>query len=425
MYTIKTTDNIIFTVNNNHRLAVRCHFEPQLIKSFDDASDKDIYWVYHHEISEDGPIEIENKFFTEHEAMFYILELENNPKAIQYGEVVPVSVNRLTLPNEETHEKVQKVMKYYKLFKYDNEMKDDTDFEIIDAGHGEYFGFELDGDKKYVMQNGYVTYNSNGKSTTTELIQNMMGDYASMLPNTVLTRKSGGSGNAVPELADKRGKRFLILQEPEASDTLQIGKMKELTAGNDKIYARALYGDPFTYRPQFKLVLTCNALPHIPNVDDGGFKRRTRVLPWTSIFKKDPVGPNEFKADPTLSEKMKKWGAPFAWYILNEWYPKYIKDGENGDGLREPDKVKIATDQYNKDSDFYMEFLDEYIEKVEDSTETVDYIYALFKSWYKEAYDTHPKPKKELIKYMTNNKYSINKGMVKGVKVILPEDRND
>ena len=423
MNTIKT-DDVSFTVNNNHRLAIRCHYNPILTRTYDEDFNKDIFWVYHHELSEDGPIEIETKFYTETDANCFILELENNPKAIQYGEIVPISVNRLTLPNEDTHEMIQKVMKYYKLFKHNDKMENDKYFEIIDAGEDNYYGYELDGDKKYIMGNGYVTYNSNGKSLTVELIHTTMGDYAAKLLNTVLTRKAGGSGNAVPELADKRGKRFLNMDEPEESDTVYVSKMKELTAGNDKIYARALYGDPFTYKPQFKLILTCNELPHIPS-DDGGTWRRIRVLPWKQKYfeksdkeynKNDPT--HHFK-DNTLGERMIKWGPGFAWLILNKWYPRYIKEG-----LKEPAEVTKFTEAYKKESDVYMEFLIEYLEILEDHTESIDYIFSLFKSWYKEAYDSHPKPKKDLIKYMTKNKYKIDKGLVKGYKVVIPEDRN-
>jgi phage/plasmid-associated DNA primase len=424
LYTVYTFDeaDTQFTVNKKHRLAIRCHFEPTLTKTFDDASDKDIYWVTYHELCEDGPIELEKKFLNEEDAMKFILELENNPNAVQYGEVIPVSVERLTIQNEEAKERMEKVMQHYKLFKQNSLMEHDTEFTIIEADelHGDFFGFELDGDKKYVMGNGYVTYNSNGKSATTELIQNMMGDYAGMLPNTVLTRKAGNSSSAVPELADKRGKRFLILQEPDQNEQIYVGKMKEMT-GNDRIMARALYGDPFYYRPQFKLVLACNVLPQIPTGDDMGTWRRIVKVPWNSKFCKEPKLKNEFLIDTTLSKKMESWGPAFAWLILNVYYPKYIQDG-----LTEPEIVKIQTAAYKKDSDVFMEFLDEYIEKTEDnSSETIDYVYSLFKGWFIEAYNKGVKPKKDLINYLTNNKYEVNKGLIKKVKVVMPEDRQN
>jgi phage/plasmid-associated DNA primase len=132
--------------------------------------------------------------------------------------------------------------------------------------------------QRYLMANSLVTYNSNGKSTTLELVKETLGDYYAYYPTGILTVKRKSSSNATPELADKRGKRCLIIQEPEHDDTIYVGQMKNLT-GADWIEARALYGDPFTYKPQFKLILICNKLPFIPANDDGTW-RRLRVTPW-------------------------------------------------------------------------------------------------------------------------------------------------
>ena len=142
----------------------------------------------------------------------------------------------------------------------------------------------------------------NGKSKCVEFFQLAFGDYCGVLPVTVLTRKRGGAGAATPELAEMRGKRFVVFQEPENTDEIQIGFMKELTGG-DWIYARPLFKDPMRYKPQFKLLLTCNTLPQMSTVD-GGTWRRVRASEWPSEFVDQPVRPNQFKKDSKLGEKI-------------------------------------------------------------------------------------------------------------------------
>jgi hypothetical protein len=43
------------------------------------------------------------------------------------------------------------------------------------------------------------------------LLKYTFGDYFGVLPTTILTRKKGSSSSATPELADKKGKRCLII----------------------------------------------------------------------------------------------------------------------------------------------------------------------------------------------------------------------
>jgi hypothetical protein len=80
-------------------------------------------------------------------------------------------------------------------------------------------------------------------------------------------------------------------QEPSEQDRINIGFMKELS-GNDRIMTRGLYKEPCEFKPQFKMILTCNELPEVPS-DDGTW-RKIRVIEFTSKFCENPVKPNEF-----------------------------------------------------------------------------------------------------------------------------------
>ena len=100
-----------------------------------------------------------------------------------------------------------------------------------------------------------------------ELLEKSIGDYGCKLPITLLTAKRAASNAATPELATTKGKRIATLQEPDTNTKLNVGLMKELTG--DTIQARALYREPFEFKPQFKMVLCCNDKPELPEHDQG------------------------------------------------------------------------------------------------------------------------------------------------------------
>lgn len=324
--------------------------------------------------------------------------------------------------NDETLEiSVERFCRQYEHYKdykgYRINLKDcsyqvyDFKFEKLEVDN--YYGFELDANNRYVMGDFTITHNSNGKSTLVEFFQLAFGEYCGVLPITVLTRKRGSSGAATPELASTRGKRFVVFQEPENDDQIYVGYMKELTGG-DWIYARKLFGDPFRFKPQFKLLMTCNKLPYIPSTD-GGTWRRLRVSPYDSEFiDGKPKGPKQFKKDYDLMDKLEEWKSALMWYLLNVYYPKYKKTG-----LEEPEKVKIFTKKYKKASDFYLEFIEENLLVTEKKAdfESLDIVFTAFKNWYNESYSTRcPVNKKELQDYLEKNNYKVGNGYIFGVK---------
>jgi len=252
----------------------------------------------------------------------------------------------------------------------------------------------------------------NGKSTTIEFFQLSFGDYCGVLPITLLTRKRGGSSSATPELAMMRGKRFVVLQEPENDDQINVGYMKELSGG-DYVYARPLYKEPFKYKPQFKLLLVCNRLPQIPSTD-GGTWRRIRVSPWESEFVDVIVKEGQHLKDEDLTDKMMIWRQAFMWYLLTVYYPKYKKEG-----IKEPAKVTQHSDNYKKKSDLILSFLMTNYEKTDKTrdSEKIVSIYGCFKSWYGESCTGKcPFDKANLEEYFANNKYQYYDGVLYGYK---------
>jgi len=199
-----------------------------------------------------------------------------------------------------------------------------------------------------------VTFNSNGKSRLVELVQRAFGDYATVLPVTVLTSKRVGTGGASPEIIRIKGRRFVISQEPGENERLSVGVMKEISGGDD-IIARGLYKDSTQFKPMCKLFLTCNELPTVGGVEDGGTWRRIRLINFSSKFvaEPDPNNPNEILMDPDLMQRFPTWAETFMSMLLDHY--GRIDVGK----IYEPKEVTIATEKYKMNNDLMGQFIAE------------------------------------------------------------------
>jgi P4 family phage/plasmid primase-like protien len=254
----------------------------------------------------------------------------------------------------------------------------------------------------------------NGKSVTIDLLKHMLGEYFGTVPVTILTKKRNSSGSASPELADKFGKRLLVVNETEHNDVIFVGQMKEYT-GKDLIMARPLYGDPFYFVPQFTMILTCNNLPSIPATDKGTW-RRLRVTPFESEFVNEPTKPNQFMIDEELQEEFPEWRQPLMWLIMTKYYPIY-HEGIAGKRfkIKEPAKVLEYTTKYKLDSDFYADFLKDNIEctQNDNDTESIPFLFQTFRDWFTGSFSEKPPAKKDFIDYLKKNDYKLDKKCVK------------
>lgn len=284
-----------------------------------------------------------------------------------------------------------------------------NNFDIEHIGEGEYYGFEVDKNHRYLTKDYYVHHNSNGKSTAIEFFQEAFGEYCDTVAVTLLTRKAGSSSSATPEIAGLRGKRFVVFQEPEGDDKIYVGNMKMFT-GKDEIPARPLYGEPIKFRPQFRMILTCNRLPTIPSDDDGTW-RRIRVTPWESEFIDGDVDitdpEKQFRKDYKLGDKMSKWKGAFMWVLIKKHYEK------NNLGeipVSEPLAVKVSTKEYRSDTSFYNQFMDELLIHTKGSSDfiSISQLNDVFKDWYEENYNEKSPPRKELLNFFKGRRFKLN-----------------
>jgi P4 family phage/plasmid primase-like protien len=200
---------------------------------------------------------------------------------------------------------------------------------------------------------------SNGKSKTIELLQSAIGDYAASLPTALMTQKRGASNAASPEVAKLKGRRVAVMQEPSDTDKINISIMKEFSGG-DIIQARSLYGEPFEFRPQFSMIMTCNTLPGIPDID-GGTWRRIKVVEFDSKFtaKPDPDDPTHFPIDYHLNDKFPRWRPAFVCMLLR------LHAKHKARPVEVPAEVEAAVATYLAEQDFFSQYTKEVLDKKE------------------------------------------------------------
>ncbi len=326
---------------------------------------------------------------TEKIAEKLIDSFEENPKIIKPGEIIDIELKEWLSIKDNMQESsfcgYKATGEKYKL-----------KFEYL--GIDDYYGFELDGNGRYLMHDYTVTHNSNGKSKLILLMQYALGEYAGTFSVALLTKKRGASSGPTPDLADKKGIRFGAFQEPEEDDKINVGLMKELTGG-DRILSRALFKDPLYFYPQFKLLLACNKVPSV-TATDGGTMRRLRVIPFSSKFVDVPKNKNEFKMDIHLTEKLIEWKEAFLATLIH-----YYKEYKNN-GIIEPEEVLKYTKDYQKKCDIYSEFLTENVYKTEDESNVISFnsLYSIFRVWYKDSISEKSIPTKKDLKEYINSK---------------------
>ena len=255
----------------------------------------------------------------------------------------------------------------------------------------------------------------NGKSKHMELMETVFGDYAVKLPIQLLTSKRSASNAASPELARTKGARLASMQEPDTETTINVGLMKELTGG-DKIQARALYGEPFEFKPKFKMVLCCNDRPKLPEKDAGTW-RRVRNTEFSSKFTYDisPEKGLEFKINEELAENFENWAEPFMSILIN-YHKKYKKDG-----LKVPCEILEYTASYRESRDVFKDFINDCIifEEGSDQEVNINEIYNVYKEWCKAVTGDKPENRNKIRDHF-NDKFgsyiAIGNGKTNGYK---------
>ncbi|MDL2327771.1 phage/plasmid primase, P4 family [Ruminococcaceae bacterium OttesenSCG-928-A11] len=220
----------------------------------------------------------------------------------------------------------------------------------------------------------FILYGSttrNGKSTLTETVAHILGDYAkTALPQSLSRRPSDGSA-ASPDIARLKGARLINVPEPEKAMELNIALIKQLTGG-DTYTARYLNENPVEFRPEGKIFINTNHLPRA--ADDTVFSSgRVKLIPFDRHFTEGEQDTGLKK----LFRKQKNMSGILNWLI--EGY--HLLQAE---GLVLPPRVLSATSAYRSEADIFGMFIEESTMPQEGIRVATSELYAAYMLWAKD-----------------------------------------
>lgn len=225
-------------------------------------------------------------------------------------------------------------------------------------------GYSLTGATDEQVMFLMIGMGANGKSKFQSVLRALGGGYAANSP--FATFESATRGGIPNDLAALAGKRIVTCSESAEQARLNESRLKSFVHGDDTT-ARFLNREFFTFQPAAKLWLASNHKPRVTD-DSHGFWRSVRLIPFRRSFTGQ-------EADPALEAKlMAELPGILAWAIDGclKWQQ---------DGLRPPESVVIATEEYRAESDPLSEFIAAVCETGPDYTEMGGALKAAYDSW--------------------------------------------
>jgi len=211
--------------------------------------------------------------------------------------------------------------------------------------------------EKFIISNGS---GGNGKGLLNELVQSTIGEYAYILPSSIILNNLKTGGN--PEIFNLNNKRLVICREPDYKFKINCATLKELVGGTE-INARTLYSDKTTTNLCLTFIMECNEKPKLNETSDA-LSRRIIDIPFKSRFVDKKIYDklnDEQKINTAIinsyykTKEFKETYKTVLFLILKDYFYRYYKSKD----LLITDEILQRNDDYMKESDEMISWLSE------------------------------------------------------------------
>ena len=205
---------------------------------------------------------------------------------------------------------------------------------------------------------------ASGKSTFCRTLTEILNEYSQAASMDAFMAKQ--NQEHATEIARMAGARLVVATETDEGARWNESRIKALT-GRDKISARFMRGDLFDFQPTAKILIAGNHKPQLRSVGEE-MKRRIHLIDF-------PTSIPENQRDRDLNEKLRLEYPQ----ILNWMIEGAIK--WNQQGLKRPESIMQATNEYLADEDGYSTWMQENCVIGSGEKCAIHIAYQSFQSW--------------------------------------------
>lgn len=318
-------------------------------------------------------IPVESSVFNQDD---FLLNTDSGIVDLRTGEISPFDKTKLISKNTGVKISYEKPEIWLKFLRSVFNTDDLVETESIVDSMQTCLGYSLSGSTAEQVMFLLYGDGSNGKSTLTEQIAHILGDYGDNIASSILMQQKNLNSSSIFSIAKLQGARFVETGETDNGNRFAEAQVKILT-GSDTISAQFKFGNEFSFKPKFKIWMSTNNKPYIFGTDKGIW-RRIFLFPFLNTF-------DGAQKDKTLPQKLKEESDK----ILGWCVQGFLKYQENG-GLLKTDYQDKAISEYKEEMDTVARFIDEECTLSPKAQVDCKMLFSRYKEWYNNAYGKNP-----------------------------------